>query len=130
MQFYSVFWLKNAIKPIIPKNLELCDVTLSVFESKHYDTWAIADTDVDIDFIEELEQHVINGTYKEAQEVYDLLVASFCVMSVDSGIIKKIDLIVSVVVDETSTDDEVRNHLCRQVVTLCTNFESKSTVFS
>lgn len=130
MNFYSVLWLKNTIKPIIHKDLELCDVTLSVFESKHYDTWAIADTDVDIDFIEELEQHVLNGTYKETSGVYDLLVASFCVMSVESSIIRKIDLIVSVVVDETSTDDEVRNHLCRQIATLCTNFESKSTVLS
>lgn len=126
MNYYSVLWLKNAVQPLIPSHIDLCDVTLTVFNSKYQETWGIADCQVSPDFVAELDHYYKNGTYKEHKAEFDLLVMSFCVLFKENGQLCKIDLVASVVVDIESAEDEVKKHICRQVDALCSSFTPKA----
>lgn len=130
MNFYSVLWLKNAVQPLIPSSIDLCDVTLTAFNSKYQETWGIADCQVSPDFAAELEYYYKNGLYKEYKDEFDLLVMSFCILFRENEQICKIELIASVVVDSESTEDEVKKHICRQVDALCTSFAPKSALMN
>lgn len=130
MKFYSVLWLKSIVQPLMILDLQLCDVTLTAFSSRFRDTWGIADCEVNPDFVVELDHHLNNGTYKEYAEDFDLLVISFCVLFKEDGRLCKIDLIASVVVDSTSTEQEVQNHICKQVDELCSTFKPKVSMLN
>lgn len=109
MNYYSVLWLKNAVQPLIPSHIDLCDVTLAVFNSKYQETWGLDDHQICADLAADLAECYSIGIYKQHKNEFNLLVVSFGILIRENGSLCKNDLIVSVVVDDESTEDEVKN---------------------